>query len=332
MSHEPASARPGEVRLQTREKDVELAELARRQHGVVARRQLARLGFSDDAISHRLTGARLHRLHPGVYAVGHRALPREGSWMAAVLAAGGEAVLSHTSAAALWGLRQSDERRPEVTVPRASRSTPSLCRHCSFLAADEVTVKGSIPVTSVARTLFDLATCVRPWEFERAVREAEFLRLPQRPSLEDLYVRHPRRRGARLVRLTLERLSRLPGGATRSPLEDRFLRCIERAGLPLPETNVRLELGGAAYEADCLWRGRRLVVELDGQEAHGTRSAFESDRERDRRMQAAGWSVIRVTSRQLRHPQPLVHDLRRILRESAFTRPGPVPVQIDQRT
>ena len=300
-----------------------IAELARRQHGVIARWQLAELGFSSDAISHRIASGRLHRLHPGVYAVGHRAFPREGGWMAAVLTAGEGAVLSHASAAALWGLRRSAPQEPEVTAPRSSRSTPRLRRHCSFLAADEVAVWNAIPVTCVARTLFDIAAHVRSWEFERLVREAEFLKLPQTPSLEELYVRYPRRRGARLVRLTLEGLSRLPGGATRSPLEDRFLRFAKRAGLPLPETNVLLQFGGVTYEADCLWRETGLIVELDGHEAHGTRSAFESDRERDRRMQVAGWRVIRVTWRQLRTPEPLARDLRRLLapiHESAIGR------------
>jgi hypothetical protein len=135
-------------------------------------------------------------------------------------------------------------------------------RHCSFLAADEVVVRNAVPVTCVARTLLDIAVQVKSWEFERLVREAEFLKLPQTPSLEELYARHPRRRGARLVRLTLEGLSRLPNGVTRSSLEDRFLRFAKRVGLPLPETNVTLWLGGITYEADCLWREASLIVEL----------------------------------------------------------------------
>jgi hypothetical protein len=298
-----------------------MAELARGQHGVVARRQLAQIGLDDDAICHRIAGGRLHRLHPGVYAVGHLALPREGGWMAAVLAAGDGAVLSHASAAALWGL-MPPARLPEVTVPRSSRSTPRLRRHCSFLAPDEVAMQKAIPVTSVARTLFDMAVQTRPWEFERLVREAEFLKLPQVPSLGELYARHPRRRGARLVRRTLEGLSELRDGTTRSSLEDRFLRFVRRAGLPLPETNILLRFGEVAYEADCLWRDAGVIVELDGHRAHGTRAAFEKDRERDRRMQVAGWQVIRVTWRQLQTPVPLIQDLRQLLsHESAVGRP-----------
>src|SRR5213083_1966840 len=135
MLRKPAFTRVLPHRMQTRDREVRIAELARRQHGVVARWQLAELGLSSDAISHRIASGRLHRLHPGVYAVGHRAFPPEGGWMAAVLAAGEGAVLSHASAGALWGLRPAP-RRPEITTPRSSRSTPRLQRHCSFLLAD----------------------------------------------------------------------------------------------------------------------------------------------------------------------------------------------------
>jgi len=298
---------------QTRGPDLAMSELARRQHGVVSWKQLLELGLSRDAISHRSACGRLLRLHPGVYAVGHLAISREGTWMAAVLAAGDGAVLSHTSAAVLWGLRRPSSGPSEVIVPRSSRSTRKLRRHRSFLATDEITTRSAIPVTSVARTLFDMASSVQPWEFERMVRESEFLKLPQAPSLVELYERHPRRRGARRVRLTLESLSLLPGGSSRSPLEDHFLRFLAKAGLPLPETNVSLQLGGRTYQADCLWREHRVIVELDGHQAHGTRSAFESDRERDRRMQVAGWRVVRITARQLRRPESLAHDLHLLL-------------------
>lgn len=189
-----------------------------------------------------------------------------------------------------------------------------------------MTSRHGIPASTVSRTLLDLAAIVSTQAFERALREAEVLRLPLRPPLDELLVRHPRPRGARIVRTTLERLSLLPGGVTRSPLEDRFLRFAAAADLPMPETNVVLEIGGRTYEADCLWREHRLVVELDGHEAHGTRSAFESDRERDRCLQASGWTVIRATHRQLNEAMGLARDLRRLLRrapsdESAFVPP-----------
>jgi very-short-patch-repair endonuclease len=255
----------------------------------------------------------LHRVFAGVYAVGHRALSQEGQWMAAVLASGNGAVLSHCSAAVLWGLLREPPPIHEVTIPRSTGPVPGLLRHHGLLLPDEMTVRNGIPVTCVARTLFDVAATVSLREFERAVREAEFLRLSQRPSLEELLLRSPRRRGARRVRTTLEGLSRLRGRGSRSPLEDRFLRFLRTANLPIPETNVPLRLGAGTYEADCLWREQRLIVELDGHEAHGTRSAFESDRERDRHLQVAGWRVVRITWRQLNHPSSLKRDLRRLL-------------------
>ena len=327
MSTESAIGRSQRAQMQIRVGDRAISQLADRQYGVVSRRQLLDLGLGRHAIAHRIEAGRLHRVHSGVYAVGHRSLPREGRWMAAVLAGGPSAVLSHRSAAGLWGLRPAGSDHAEVTLPRSTRSNGSLRRHCADLPRDEVTRRHRIPVTTASRTLIDLAAAVAPKEFERALREAEVLRLPLRPPLRELLIRYPRRRGARIVRTTLERLSLLPGGVTRSPLEDRFLRFATVAGLPMPETNVVLRLGGRTYEADCLWREHRLVVELDGHEAHGTRSAFERDRERDRRLQAAGWTVVRATHRQLNEAEDLARDLRRLFRravaddESAFVPP-----------
>lgn len=319
MARESALSLVYPGRTQTREG--ELAELARRQHGVVARQQLEAHGIGAGAIEHRMTLARLHPLHAGVYAVGHGAVGAKGKWMAAVLAAGDGAVLSHRSAACFWGLLKEDSLSPEVTAACKTRSTPHLLRHFSRLREDEAVLRDGIPVTCVARTLLDIAPVLPRYGFERAVREAEVLDLPRRPSLLELYRRHPRRRGARTVRHTLEALALLPGGQSRSALEDRFLRFLRRCSLPLPEQNVWLDVGPRRYQADCLWRARRVIVELDGRRAHGTRSAFEHDRERDRRMLAEGWSVIRITWRQLTdQPEAVAADLRRLLlHESAIS-------------
>jgi hypothetical protein len=200
-----------------------------------------------------------------------------------------------------------------VTIARSTGSIRGLRRHRSILLPDELAERDGIPVTCVARTLFDIAAAAAPWEFERAVREAEFLRLSQAPSLEEVYERRRGRRGAKLVKTTLENLARLPGGTSRSGLEDRFLRFVQRVGLPAPETNVLLRFEGTAYEADCVWREQRVVAELDGHQAHGTRSAFEQDRERDRRLQAQGWRVVRITWRHLNQPESLARDLRGLL-------------------
>lgn len=271
------------------------------------------LGVGSDAITYRLATGRLHGVFAGAYAVGHRAVGLKGEWMAAVLASGEDAVLSHGSAASLWGLRVKLPAEHEVTIPRSTAPIAGLRRHRSALRPDETALCEGIPITCVARTLFDVAACALPREFERAVREAEFLRLAQVPTLEEVYRRRRGRRGAKLVGMTLESLSRLSRGTSRSSLEDRFLRFLAKADLPMPETNVNLHFGATTYQADCIWREQRLVVELDGHEAHRTRSAFEHDRERDRRMHVAGWRVIRVTWRQLSRPEPLTRDLRRLL-------------------
>lgn len=311
MPREASIERPQHTKSRSRERA--LADLAEQQHGVVARRQVVSLGFGSDAIAYRIAVGRFHVVFSGVYAVGHAAIGPNGRWMAAVLASGEGAVLSHRSAACLWGLRIEAPTPDDVTISRLTGSIHGLRRHRSVLLPDELAVLDGIPVTCVARTLVDIAAGAAPWEFERAVREAEFLRLPQAPSLEEVYERRRGRRGAKLVRATLESLSRLPGGTSRSGLEDRFLRFVRRVGLPAPESNVLLRFEGTTYEADCVWREQRVVAELDGHQAHGTRSAFEEDRERDRRLQAQGWRVVRITWRHLSQPESLARDLRGLL-------------------
>jgi hypothetical protein len=299
----------------TRSQDSQIGLLAGRQYGVVTRSQLTGLGLGEDAIDARLARGRLHRLHRGVYAVGHPVVPREGRWLAAVLRVGPGAVLSHGSAAELWGVRRQAARgRIDVSAPRSTRSPPGIRRRYLQLVPGDATVRRRIPVTTLARTLFDIAHETSPEGLEGAIREAEYLHRFRLGDLEDLLARHPGRRGARTLKNCLVRLGRGPRGRARSKLETRFAAVLTRTDLPQPGLNVPLELGGRRIEADCLWRERRLIVELDGGEAHRTRVAFETDRERDRRLQAAGWRVIRVTWRQLEHPAALLADLRRLLR------------------
>lgn len=294
-----------------------IAQLAHRQHGVVSRHQLLDLGLSRDAIGRRIRLGRLHRLHPGVYAVGHDVVPPEGRWLAAVLASEPGAVLSHRTAAALWGLARDDRRRPiDVTTARESTSTDSIRRHFGALAADEVGIRRGIPVTSLARTLLDYAAS-RPGEpLEAAVRQAEYLHRI-RPETLGEYVRLRRgRRGVARLRECLQRLERGSRGRTRSPLEDRFAALLARAELPPAELNALLDLGPRKIEADCLWRSQRLVVELDGRRAHATRSAQVDDRRRDRQLRAAGWRVVRATWQDVAEPEALLANLRRLLDES----------------
>lgn len=313
-SIEPAVTRDIAGKPQVRAWDREIGGLARRQYGVVARVQLVGLGLSEDAIDDRLGMGRLHRLHRGVYAVGHRVIPREGMWLAAVLASGPDAVLSHSSAADLWGVQRSAARkRVDVATPRSSRPTPRIRRRQSGLRADEVTVRRRIPVTTLARTIFDIAAETSVEGLEATIRQAEYLHRFRCDDLRSMLKRHPRRRGATTIKACLERLACGPSGRRRSRLEDRFAALLTDTDLPRPDLNVLLDLDDGKVEADCLWREQRLIVELDGGDTHGTRSAFESDRERDRRLHAAGWRAIRVTWRQLDHPTALLEDLSKLL-------------------
>jgi hypothetical protein len=176
-----------------------------------------------------------------------------------------------------------------------------------------VTVRRGIPTTVLARTIFDLSAELPNEALEGAIREAEYLHRFRLAALERLLERHPGRRGATAVNACLRRLGRGPRGGTRSELETRFAALLAGTGLPPPALNALLELDGLKIQADCLWRNQKIVAELDGHMAHGTRVAFEADRERDRRLQAAGWRVVRVTWRQLDGPDALLRDLRRLL-------------------
>lgn len=308
MPAESAVSRRIHGKLQTHGPDAAISELAGGQHGVVARGQLIKVGLGEDAIDTRLRLGRLHRMHRGIYAVGHRVISRKGRWMAAVLACGSGAVLSHRSAAALWGIAPAGGAI-EITSPRDTRSRDAIRRHFARLPADEITMREGIPVTSVHRTLFDFAGVSSVDRLEAVMREAEFQRLWDQLSLPALLARHPGHRGNVKLRLCLERLGGTVG-FTRSYFEEIFLPFVDQFGLPRPHLNARLQVRGAWIEVDCLWREERLIVELDSRAAHQTRSAFEADRDRDRRLQAEGWRVVRITWRQLHEaPEVLARDL-----------------------
>lgn len=295
---------------QPRSVDALIAQLAARQHGVVDRRQLVELGVTRRAIERRIERGRLHVVHRGVYAVGHRALTQHGRWMAAVLAAGPSAVLSHHSAAALWGIRPTSRTRIEVTVPRTLHATKHLHPHCAVLPQDERTTHQGIPVTTPARTLLDLAATLDLRQLERAFNEAEVLRLTSPTPVEELVQRHQPRGTTNLRTLLLNARS-----ATRSELEAMFLAFLDRHDLPTPQTNTIIE----GTEVDAAWREHGLIVELDGYAHHGTRAAFEADRRRDRRLIAAGWTVLRVTWRDLNErPHEIAAQLRALLSMPPF--------------
>jgi very-short-patch-repair endonuclease len=288
--------------------DRRLAALADRQYGVVTRAQLRRLGIGDTGIRERVRTHRLRRLHRGVYALGHTALRPEAYWLAAVLACGDGAVLSHVSAAEHWNVWRSATARIDVTVPsRAGRPRRSGIRiHRSRrLGPKDVTVHEGIPVTTLARTLIDLADVLPKQVLKRAIDEADYHRLLDMTSLLAAVHRNPGRRGAKVVAL-----AQAPPERTRSGFERRFLAAIERHGLPRPKVAVPVE----GYEADFLWPEARLVVETDGFGAHGTRRAFEHDRRRDRLLARAGYRTVRLTELALRDEEAeVVAALRDLL-------------------
>jgi very-short-patch-repair endonuclease len=291
------------TQIDKRSIDHAIAEVAGRQHGVIARRQLLALGVSPDQIRRRVASGRLIVLRRGVYAVGHRALTRRSRWMAAVLAAGHGAVLSHRSAGAFYDICREG---PRIEV--IARSGRRLA-----LERDEWEIVDGIPVTTPARTLFDLAAITEPHELERAFNQAEYHGLTSPVPLVALLTRHPRRPGANSLRMLLARRVRL---RTRTEMEADFLAFLDERHLPRPDdTNVCRTIHGRRIEADAVYIDPRLIIELDGG-SHRTYSRFHDDRARDRSNLVDDWRTVRVTSRHLdipREREELAADLRALL-------------------
>jgi very-short-patch-repair endonuclease len=234
--------------------------------------------------------------------------------MAAVLASGPDAVLSHWSAGALWVIRPSSRSIIDVTDPVKSRSWDGIRRHHKALPADEVTVKDGIPVTTVPRTIFDLAA-TEPFDVVKSLlREAEFRELHDRLSLWDLVERYPGRRGIRKVRTGLEALKDEPVDERKSRLEERFDPFLRKHRLPRPRFNHWITVGDKRFQVDCHWPGTNKIVELDGWQGHKTRTAFREDRARDRILTVHGYSVTHLTWNQLDdEPEAIASDLRVLL-------------------
>jgi very-short-patch-repair endonuclease len=315
---ETANEADRRLRLRSREREREIAVLADRQHGVVGRDQLIRLGFEEGAIARRVAMGRLQEVRRGVYAPGRRRLSREGWWMAAVLASGPDAVLSHWSAAALWMIRPNSRSVVDVTDPVKSRTWDGIRRHHKALPLDEVAVEEGIPVTTVPRTIFDLAATEQPEVIESLIREMEFLELRDPLSLRDLVRRYPRRRGVARVRLALDRIKDEPEGRRRRGLEERFAPFLRDRDLQLPRFNDPILVAGQRYVVDCHWPDVKEIVELDGWQGHKTRTAFREDRARDRKLRVAGYHVTRLTWNQLEdEPEAVAADLRSLLTRPA---------------
>jgi very-short-patch-repair endonuclease len=287
--------------------------VAERQHGIVTRQQLSKLGMGRKAINGRIERGLLHPLHRGVFAFGPRLITAEGRWLAAVYACGSGARLSHRSAARLWGLLRSEPQAVEVTTNSTRVRRRGIVSRQAMLAADELEEVDGIPVTCVARTVFDLATCVRERELEQAWNEMEVRQLTSRVSVPELLERHPSRPGAGALRRLLG--STEPGGITRNDFEEAFVTLLDAHGLPRPRLNADLQLRGRFIEVDCLWRQERIALELDGRAVHAREAAFERDKRRDRELLAEGWRPARVSWLQLRdEPDAVAADLRDTLR------------------
>lgn len=233
--------------------------------------------------------------------------------MAGTLACGPGAVLSHCSAGRCWGLLSGfDGATVEVTRPGGHGVRLGIAMHRAALPPDERTTIEGVPVTTASRTIFDIAAGGDRRKAERAFHEAEVRGLTDDVSIPDLLGRYRAHPGAPLLR---ELLGIGPdGGATINDFEGLFADLVARHRLPRPRFNPDLVVGGRYFRPDCAWTEQKVIVELDGRAVHGTRRAFESDRERDRIFTAQGWRVVRVTWRQLtRTPEAVVRDLRRVL-------------------
>ena len=268
----------------------EIAALAARQGGVIARRQLGRHGLGDTGVSRWAADQRLHRVHPGVYAVGHRALGIRGRLVAALLYAGPGAMLSHDTGGWWLEVRDREPMTIHVSTPRRRRGVAGVTVHGR--RSVEAVMHRGLPVTSPAQTLLDLATELGPTDLRRAVSEAEYRNLIELEELSALASDAlPGSAALReAVRLHIPQLAR-----SRSVLEERFLALCQEHGIPFPQMNVRV----CGLTVDALWPTERVIVELDGHGAHGTPARAESDRRRELRLRAAGFVVLRYTWQQV---------------------------------
>lgn len=296
--------------------DRAIASIAARQHGVITHAQLLAIGISSSGVRARVAAGRFHPLHRGVYAVGYPPLRAHGHWAAAVLACGSKAVLSHASAAALWGIRPSSASLIDVTATgRRGRGRDGIRVHgADALRACERTVVEGVPCTTVARTILDLAGFLAGGPLEYAIHRAQTQRVFNREDVIAALEHSPTRRGTAAVRRILG-ISGSDEDEVKSPLERRFLRLCRSAKLPAPRVNAWIALAdGGGVEVDFSWPERRLVVEADSRAHHDTDRAFENDPRRDRLLTLAGWRVVRFTHRDLtEHPAAVLSELRRLL-------------------
>jgi hypothetical protein len=278
--------------------------MAARSHGVVTRAQLLHAGVTSDEIAHRVRTGALQRVHPGVYRVGHRARSVEATFLAAVWACGCRAVLSGRAAAHVWGLIKGPAPAPEVTAPTKRRAEGVLTRRGEHI---EATTHRGIPITTVPRTLVDLAAHLPLDALARACHEAGVLHDTTPGQVEAVLAKRPLTKGARNLRAVLR--GDMP--VTLSELERRFQKRLREAGLPLPKTNKRAH----GRRVDCRWPDHRLTVELDSYRYHSSRHAWEQDRRREREARARGDEFRRYTYGDVvESPRLMLAELRALLR------------------
>jgi predicted transcriptional regulator of viral defense system len=302
-------------RLQPRRWDLVIAWIANRQYGLVSLAQLEDLGMDRRTAAARVRSGRLHRIHRGVFAVGHRRGDLEAELLAAVLACGPDAVLSHGSAARLWGFWSDSDGEIQVIAPnRRGRSPAGIIAHRDgFLPPSDRSIYRRVPCTTVARTLLDLAATLPPWELRKALGEAEARRIVSHQHLRDQIRRGRGRRGVARLRRLLDEIHP-ENRHSRSELERMFLHVCLQVGLPQPEVNVSLKVKGRTLKPDFLWREQRLILEADSRQFHDTDIAFVDDRRREQRLQVAGWRVSHCTWEQVEfEPQALAETVRQLL-------------------
>jgi hypothetical protein len=296
-----------------------VAEVATAQRGRISREQLRDLDLSDEQIGRWVFAGRLHRVHGSVYAVGHLDVPPGGHFMAAVLAGGDGAALSHASAAAHLGLRSSSASVVDVMVRRSGeRARDGIRFHRpKVFGAEDVWEFDGIPCTTVARTLVDLGAVLRLHQLERAVEQAELLTMLDVKAITDVLARINRPRGVRNLRRCLGS-ERLDASLTQSRGERAFLMLCGAAGLPRPVPQHPIEhTPGRWHRVDFAWPDLRLAIEVDGAEVHGTRAAARRDRRLDREMRDGGWRVERfMRDDVIDTPEVVVTALRRLLTTS----------------
>ncbi len=298
----------------------EVARICHEQHGLITLGQLEEQGLTVRAVHERLVAGRLHRIHQRVYSLTPGVFSQRGKFMAAVLASGPGAVLSHRSAAYLWGLVDEWDEPIDVTAPnRRGRSPAGVAAHRdgSLRLIDKTKLYG-VPCTSLARTLLDYAGVAPEWELRRAVAQAEVLGVLDVEEMRSTLRRGSRRRGVARLRLVIDSLHPQTR-RTRGDLERLFLGMCIRTELPQPEVNIWLDVpGGRALQADFLWRDARLIVEADSRGFHDTASAFEHDRKREQRFQSAAWRVCRCTWAQVeREPRRVAATIRALLAQAS---------------